>query len=381
MKILIFDAGSYVYYDIVECLKKMGHEVRTIYYHFANRYEDPYFEESFSQKTLETSFDVIFSVNFYPLVAKIAMDHSVPYLSWSYDSPLPERIIEYFHFDTNKIFLFDRYEVEKYSSQGFENVYHMPLAANVERLDKMSLSQAQEHRFSSDISFVGQLYSEPTLVHLMSAMDDYSKGYIEAIMSAQLQVYGADILTASVTEDLMDRIHRCAKEKGVETVLTKTGLIFAVQKQITNAERITMINTLSDYYNFKYYGTDNYPFSPNVKRMGPVHYMDEMPAVFRFSKINLCPTIRSIVTGIPLRALDIMASGGVLFSNYQLELAEMFRDGEDCIMYSSMEEAADKVGYYLENEGELKRIAQNGHDIVKNNYGYADRFRKMLSFI
>ena len=381
MKILIFDAGSYVYYDIVDCLKEMGHEVHTIFYHFADRFEDSYFEESFTEKVKEASFSAIFSVNFFPLVANIANDLSIPYLSWSYDSPLAEKLTEYFSFETNKIFLFDRNETEKYTNQGFSNIYHMPLAANANRLDKMCFSQVQEQRFSADVSFVGQLYSEPILSRLLSSMDDYSKGYIEAIMSAQMQVYGADILTPAISEDLLDRIHNCARENGVDSVLSKTGLTFSIQKQITCAERITLISTLGEYYDLKYFGTDKYAFDSRVKKMGPVHYMDEMPAVFRYSKINLCPTIRSIVTGIPLRALDIMASGGVLFSNYQVELAEMFGDGEDCIMYSSLEEAVDKASYYLNNEEELCKIAQNGHDIVKKNFRYEDRIRTLLSFL
>ena len=381
MRILFFDAGSYVYHDVYDCMKKMGYDVHTIYYHFADRFSDSYFEYSFRDKVASGAFDVIFSINFHPLVAKIAKDRSIPYVSWSYDSPLAERLSDYFYFDTNKIFLFDRHEAEMYQRKGFSNVYHMPLASNAERIEKMTFSEKLIERFSSDISFVGQLYSEPILSHLMGTMDEYSKGYIEAILSAQLEIYGDDILTPSITQELMERIRSSAKDNGIDTKLTETGLRFAVQKQITFAERVTLLTALSEHFGLKYYGSDNYKFDAPVHKMGPVRYMDEMPAVFRYSKLNLCPTIRSIVTGIPLRALDIMAAGGALFSNYQIELAENFKDGDDCIMYSSVEEACDKASFYVKSEEELKRIAKNGHNIVRTKFLYEDRLKSMLGFL
>ena len=55
--------------------------------------------------------------------------------------------------------------------------------------------------------------------------------------------------------------------------------------------------------------------------------LEELPCVFRYSKLNLNPTLKSIQSGIPLRALDIMGAKGVLLSNFQPELVEYFEDG------------------------------------------------------
>ena len=57
-----------------------------------------------------------------------------------------------------------------------------------------------------------------------------------------------------------------------------------------------------------------------------------MPLIFRESKINLNITLRSITSGMPLRALDIMGAGGFLLSNYQQELAENYIDGEELVL-------------------------------------------------
>ena len=76
-----------------------------------------------------------------------------------------------------------------------------------------------------------------------------------------------------------------------------------------------------------------------------------------------------------------MASGGALFSNYQVEVAEFFRDGEDCIMYYSLEDAFEKAVFYLEHEETVKKIAQNGHDIVLKEFTFESRLKNMLDML
>ena len=113
--------------------------------------------------------------------------------------------------------------------------------------------------------------------------------------------------------------------------------------------------------------------------MGPVKYHTQMPLVFKSSRLNLCPTLRSIVSGIPLRSLDILACGGVLLSNYQPELAEYFMDGEDLIMYSSLEEAIDKAQWYLSNEDARAAIAGHAMPILEKEFDYSTRIRLILN--
>lgn len=95
MKILFFDAGSYTYWDILAAFKEMGHSCKTVYYHFKDRYEDAFFEERMEQYLAEAAYDLVFSVNFFPLAAKVCKQNHVKYISWSYDSPLDERLQNY----------------------------------------------------------------------------------------------------------------------------------------------------------------------------------------------------------------------------------------------------------------------------------------------
>lgn len=139
MKILFYDMGSYTYRDFLYYLEQAGHHCRTVYYHFPDKFEDEFFENRFAKYLSESSYDAVVSVNFFPLVAKLCKKHSIKYLSWCYDSPLEERLKDYFSYETNYIFLFDRIEVESYRAEGYSQVFHLPLAVNTGRLDALAL--------------------------------------------------------------------------------------------------------------------------------------------------------------------------------------------------------------------------------------------------
>ena len=118
-----------------------------------------------------------------------------------------------------------------------------------------------------------------------------------------------------------------------------------------------------------------------IKQYGPVKYFGEMNAVFRNSLLNLCPTLRSITSGIPLRALDILANKAVLFSNFQPELAEYFVDGQDVIMYESLKDAVSKAHYYLSHKDILSQIAVSGYEKAVKHFSYPDKVSKLLSIV
>ena len=111
---------------------------------------------------------------------------------------------------------------------------------------------------------------------------------------------------------------------------------------------------------------------------GIVNYQFEMPKVFKSTAINLNISLRCIVTGIPQRCLDIMASHAFLLSNYQPELAEYFNEGEEIAMYSSMEEAVDKCDYYLKHPDIRKKIAAMGYKKVKKEFRFEERLREIF---
>lgn len=173
------------------------------------------------------------------------------------------------------------------------------------------------------------------------------KGYIEGILQAQLRIYGYYFIDELITDELLDSVNQSFRKIGQTSLtLNRKGLSFAIASEITNLERCFLLEQMSELFNTHFYTTKPHSLSDHVISLGPVKYMEEMPCVFRYSKLNLYPTLKSIQSGIPLRALDIMGSKGVLLSNFQPELVEYFEDGQDLILYSSMEESVEKAACF-----------------------------------
>lgn len=104
---------------------------------------------------------------------------------------------------------------------------------------------------------------------------------------------------------------------------------------------------------------------PEAQFMGPIDWEESMPAVFKHSRINLNITLRSIQTGILLRAFDIMGAGGFLLSNYQEDFLDYFIPGEDFVYFEDENDMLLKIEYYLNHDKERKEIACNGYEKVK----------------
>lgn len=378
MNILLYDIGSYTQKDLIYYLKKAGCNCRNILYPQTDLYHDPFFERKFNEQLDKSIYDFVMSTNFSPIVAKLCYQKNIKYISWIYDSPINTDYIEYFQFPTSYIFLFDRIETERVIALGGKNIYHLPLAVNPDRTGKIAITDKDRANYSVDISFIGNFYGSP-LQELMAPQNDYDKGYIDAIVNAQFKIYGYNFIGEMITEDMVLRMNECLRKHGYQvTGLTKRGLVHTIAKAITRRERLILLNMLGRSYNVRYYSLEQPELLSHLTFGGTAYYFTEMPKIFHLSKLNLNPTLRSIQSGITLRALDILSCGGVLFSNYQQELAEYFSDGQDVIMYESIEDALHKADYYLKNEEVRTRIAQNGYQKVITYFTYPDRITTML---
>lgn len=379
MKLLLYDMGAYTQHDIMETLDNMGISYKNIMYKLKDLSKDAYFEKRVKELLAQDNYDAVFSVNYYPVLADICFAKDIPYLAWSYDSPLNiENIEDTLGYATNHVFFFDRAECEKYWKKGYDNVYHLPLAVNTERLDKIKLTAEDWKKYDTEISMVGQLY-DTSLPVLMMPLDEYEKGYLNAVIEAQMRLYGGYFLPEVLTDELVEKMNDKYEALGQKNIrLNRDGLIVSAAKHITHMERLLLLDILSESYQVQLYGPDKAEELTGVLWRGSAGYFDEMPRVFKASKINLNISLKCIQSGIPLRALDIMGSGGFLLTNYQPEIAEHFIDGEEVVMYTSLEDAVAKCAYYLEHEEERQQIAQRGYQKVKQFFGYEARLRAIL---
>ncbi|MCR4798310.1 MAG: glycosyltransferase [Lachnospiraceae bacterium] len=370
---------SYTSQSLIRYFKEMGHSVKEVTHYTP---EDYYRDDRLYGLILEdirtNRPDFVFTVNIWPLVARACHEKRLPYLAWSYDSPQNLLTDEDLSYDTNWLFLFDRTEVEMYRKRGIEKVYHLPLAADVARWEKINPREGEAY----EVSLLGSLY-ESTLPPLMQAMSDYHRGYIQAVLEAQKKVYGYYLVDDVLTEELLTALNEDLNRTPGKLQVNKAQMAYSMGTFLTYSERLTLLMLLKDRCDMHLFSGEINERIRSLLRDVHIHgwasYDAEMPRVFKASKINLNPSLRIIRSGIPLRCMDIMGCGGFLLSSYQPELAEYFAPDEEVVLYDSMEDAVEKTLFYLEHEDLRRQIAERGYEKVKAEFTYPKQIEKMLA--
>ena len=147
---------------------------------------------------------------------------------------------------------------------------------------------------------------------------------------------------------------------------------------MTFLDRQEIITRLAEHHSVDYYTYTDYRLG-KAHNCGKVDYYEEMPEVFAHSKVNLNISLRSIRTGIPLRAMDIMGVGGFLLTNYQADMFRHFEPGKHFDYYTSVEEAVDKADYYIRHDDERSRIAAAAYEEMKNGHTYSTRLKEVFT--
>ena len=340
--------------------------------------------ERLEKTAKEEAPDIFFSFNYFPKVAVKCKELGLEYYSWVYDNPAVSLYSYTVIFPTNHIFVFDSDTYLYFNSQGIKTIEFLPMAAAPERYESL-IKCANEngliHKYKSDISFVGSLYTEKHCFFDRMKVSDYTSGYLRGIMEAQKKVYGDNFIQRSLTPEVIaDMYKSLPMEPDAGSACTKEFLFaqYVINRQITREERTEVLNELGKNCKVDLYTPDSTKSIPGCTNHGTADCYSELPLIFSESKINLNVTLRSIVNGIPLRCFEIMGAGGFLLTNYQGDFASFFEAGVDYVYYDGIKDLMDKAEYFLKHEDERKQIAAAGLAKIKEAHTYRHRAEEMV---
>lgn len=377
MKVLFWQWNAFMQKGIEKAFSKLNIEYEIFYYQPKDWEDDNEFSRLLSGAIDKSGADVVFSVNYAPVASNVCELRNVRYVSWIYDSPIHIRDISSFANSCNRIYCFDRGQCESYRAKGYENVYHMPLAAD-ETVWTFSKNVKESEKYKCDVALVGQLY-ESDYNYLMGPLPQYYRGRMEGILCAQGELYGAYLLDSLLDSELILQLNEYyGKATDGKFTVQKEELEYACAREITGRERRMAMALLSSRYNVNLYSGDKCETLKKVNCCGYVDYYTQMPQAFAGAKINLNMSLKTIKTGIPLRVFDVLSCGGFLITNYQQELFEYFTPGEHLVVYENVKDLVQKVDYYLKNEQERERIAANGQKLIRSSFGFEDKIQKMF---
>ena len=196
-----------------------------------------------------------------------------------------------------------------------------------------------------------------------------------------MHVQGYNFIQESLSPIMEELYQALPMDPNPDGVETREYLYaqYVINRKLTGLERLRLLTAVTRTHTLDLFTLDPAFSLPNLRNHGTADYYAKMPLVFKQSRINLNISLRSIKSGIPLRAFDIMGSGGFLLSNYQEDFLENFTPGVDFEYYESEKDLLQKIDYYLTHEEERIAIAKNGHDKVAAAHTYRDRVREMLA--
>lgn len=385
MKILFLDSPAFAKQDMLDAFEECGIAYDLFFHEFYNDRQNPDFESAFFRAIEGFKYDFVFSFNFFPILSNCCQKSGIKYVSYVYDSPLVALYSCALINSCNYVFLFDKATYETFRSSGIQNVFYLPLAANVKRLSSLICPPHLCPTFTSEVSFVGSLYNEEhNFYDRLTNISPYTRGYLEAIMTAQQKVYGnfflEDLLSPAILEDLQQALPYHPMADGAETAAYVYANYFLCRK-ITCNERLALLKAASECFHLKLYTHSPSPELPHADYIGPIDWYDTMPYVFQHSAVNLNISLKSIQTGIPLRCMDIMGSGGFLLTNFQSDLLDLFVPGEDFDFYESEDDFLSKISYYLKHDMVRKQIVQNCLGKMKDYHTFVHRVHSILNII
>lgn len=408
MHILMYRWKAYNYRDIEQTFLLLGHTVDNIEQELGSYDVSPGFERVIEEKIRGTHYDMVFTVNYFPLISNVCERTGVKYVSWTCDNPLISMYHESVFHDCNYIFTFDKTNYLEFRGMGVKHIWYLPLAVDAERMDALlgapeefgtaesapaeigkagrwKAAQVPEmQKYRGDVAFVGSLYERNSYDKIKNRLPEYLRGYFDAVMEAQLNISGANIVEPMLTTNILEQLQEYFQLEKSDGSFSDLGLIFQTTVlgfKIAEIERRRALIELSKHYKVNVYSNSDVSDLLRIQYCGSVDYWSEMPKVFRMSKINLNFTIPNIKSGIPLRIWDVLGCGGFLLTNYQAEIPYYFKEGEDLVCFDGLEDLCEKVGYYLEHEEERKRIAWNGYRKVREKHSYIERIHTILDTV
>lgn len=328
-------------------------------------------------------YGIVIMHNFSVMVSEVCEVLQLKYISWVFDSPLVDLYTKSFYNKCNYIFVFDKKQYERLLQRGNAHLYYLPLAVNVNRMSAIQITEEDEKKYTCDISFVGNLYTE-------NVFDTYSSKVPAHIHVKMVEYMKQHVLKWEKDHTVFGMLDDCDVKELTEIfhlgdwVDLDPAYYLEVQfltRKMAEIERVCILNALALDHKVTLYTGDRTDMLENVTVCGYISYEEDAPKVFQLSKINLNITLRSIETGVPQRIFDIMGAGGFVISNYQEELEELFIPDVEIVLFHNVTELVEKVNYYLQNEKERLRIAMNGYLKVKSQYTYDKKMEAILDII
>ncbi|OES46057.1 CgeB family protein [Domibacillus iocasae] len=332
----------------------------------------------------------LFSVNYSEIVAEISETLKIPYISWTVDTPAYSLYYQRnLNYQYSSWFVYDESVVEDLKKKGMRNIHYMPVAANVERFQKIAISEIDRENYTSDVAFLGHSGASNEYAAIIEPrISKELKKCINELINTQCNDQSF-VLKQLVNDEFMNKLEvesNLTIDRGEHPLLPRNEkLAFLLGRYHSYLERITLMSFLAGNFDLKIYGDEHWMNQKDVNLSsaysGNAEHFIEMSKVFKCAKINLNITRSFVESGLPMRVFDVLGSEGFLVTNGKLDINRMFIDGKDLVVYRDLKDLKEIIRYYLEHEDLRNQIKHQGLETVKKKHTYEIRISKIMEIV
>ncbi|MFW5488826.1 MAG: CgeB family protein [Desulfovibrio sp.] len=342
------------------------------------------FVEDLLQAVLNFRPDFVLTVNHLGvdregILSDLLEKLGLPLASWFVDNP--HLILSMYSKLVNPwttLFTWDVDNIPTLRALGFEHVFHLPLAADVQRFRPQPNAQVPKE-WKTPVSFVGNSMVIKTRRRLEAA--DPSPDLTKAYPSL------AHEFGKSRHRNAADFLHQRHPElvDGYESLATP--------------ERKLAFDTLITWESTRQYRTScvraMLPFTPLIvgdpgwketfadegtawRWHKELSYYTDLPLFYPCSRINFNCTSLQMKGAVNQRVFDVPTCGAFLLTDHRDQIEELFEPGREVAVYKSPAEATDMARHYLEHPEERQAVTQAARKRVLAQHTYEHRMEKLM---
>ena len=114
---------------------------------------------------------------------------------------------------------------------------------------------------------------------------------------------------------------------------------------------------------------------------GPIHYMQDLPGFYNRCEVNLNSTSIQMATTVNQRVFDCPAAGGILLTDGQSVLEELFDTEREVAAYRSLDECRERLRFFRAHPKARVEIAACARRRVLGEHTYAHRLRRIAGIV
>lgn len=367
--IIVFDA-SVVSQDCVDALQILGFSVTHM----------PLTETNV-MGLMTARPDYVLTINFNKYISEACELLKIPYLSWVIDTPCYPVYHKTIDNSYSFTFIYDAAIALRLRDSGVRQVYHLPVAANLERINQIQLND-EELSFTCDVSFVGNLTKTEYRTSIQSNLSVKTRARCTSLINSLEQPSATFTLAEQIDDDLI----ACVNEEsgyplsGDYYLSTAEKLAYLLGREHSWQERINLINQLEEHFSVRVYGNIEWQDKINCYA-GYADHFSLMPKIFQLSKINLNLSRSFVEYGLPMRVFDVLSCGGFLVTNDKQDLHKLFTNGKDLVIFRDTQDLLEICNYYLQHEDERRAIAEQGLSTLAENHTFLLRMIDMFTTV